>query len=247
MITIGGTTLIPRLGLGVGGAPWLLAVVAEMSNPIWPVVTITRAPLPFRQAGGIRGRGPWRRPVSNQPCMARHRSQCCHTSASSLPRHRSAPRRLLYPVLLAQSSILMLQAPHMCTSPNLRHGYSLIHARLLLAARRARLLPPLAVLDAAAATGAKHHLCAAVFQPVVIVLGNAAIGYLAFCAELAQRRAFVWQLGEQAAGSQRALLAALQQHGRLPVVPADYWLLFCLPAATLLACLHLQVHGLRLG
>lgn len=159
-----------------------------------------------------------------------------------LPRRlpRPAPSSWLWPVLLAQSAVTMIQTPRMCASGGLQHGYALLHHHLLRTAQRTHLLPP--GVDAAAAAAGAERLCAVAYQPAFIVLGNAAIGYWAFCAELAQRSAFVLQCGTRAYGSQqRALWTALEQRGRLPVVATDYFLLYWLPAAVALTCLHTQM------
>lgn len=141
-------------------------------------------------------------------------------------------------MLLAQSAVLVLHAPLMCASPGLQHAYAALHRGLL---RAARLVPP----DTVAAP-AGESLCAAAYHPAFIILGNVLVGYVAFCAELSQRRAFVQRRSEgEVAGSQRALLASLRQRGRLPVEPTDYWLQFSLPAACALFFLHLHMHELR--
>ena len=148
--------------------------------------------------------------------------------------------RLLFPVVAVQSAVLVLQARHMCASPGLQHAYALLHRGLLRAARRARLLHSSA---AAAAAAEMEGLCSAAYHPAFVVLGNVLAGYLAFSTELAGRCAFVRRHG-QVTGGQRLLLAGLRRRGRLPVRPADYWLLFSLPAACGLAFLSMSLLAL---
>ena len=147
---------------------------------------------------------------------------------------------MLFPVLVAQSAVLVVNAPHMCASPGLQHAYATLHRSLLRAAHWLLATPP---ADEAAAAG--EILCAAAYQPALILLGNTLVGYVAFCAELSERRAFVQRHSEAAAaGGQAALLATLRQRGRLPVQPVDYWLAFSLPAACTLLSLHLRMQEL---
>lgn len=162
---------------------------------------------------------------------------CCRRGLTAAPPPRDVICRLLFPVLLSQAAVLVLHAPHMCSSPGLQHAYAALHRGLLHVARRARLLPP-----GAAAPAAVEGLCAAVYHPAFIVCGIVLAGYLAFCTELFQRRAFVQRRGEGSQrGGQRPLRATAHKRGRLPVSPADYWLQFCLPAASALAFLHLSL------
>lgn len=241
---LGGSIHAPHLGLS-GSTPAAARSFAEllgMGGPVWPLFCIARAPLPFRQAPGRGRRAYVCARASQHAAMARLRPHGAAPPPTTLPLAPALPCRLLFPVLLAQSAVLALQAPHMCTSPGLQQAYALLHRGLLRAARRTHLLPPGAPPAAAPAAAAVESLCS-IYQPAFIVLGNALLGYAAFCAELHQRRAFVEQRSA-AAGSQRRLLAALHRRGRLPVQPADYWLQFSLPAACALAFLHLPMKGL---
>lgn len=240
-IIAAGCVVVPHLGLGGGeGAParslieWML-----LAGHTWQLFTIACTPLPFRRAQR-RGRAPV---LARAGACSSQQVESRGQREASRPHHhspcRALPRRVLFPVLAAQSAALMVRAPHMCASPGLQHAYATLHRSLLRTARHIHLLPPVAGAAALAPQSAAQ-LCATVYQPAGVILGNACSGYLAFSAELSERRAFVRR--HNGAG-QRRLLSLLHTYGRLPVEPASYWLQFGLPSACALLALQLSMRA----
>lgn len=149
------------------------------------------------------------------------------------------PRRLLFPVLACQSGLLAVFAPRMCRNSGLQQGYSMAQRtleRLVWRAAAARTAGALADGGSSA-----HQLCAAAYQPALVILGGPLVGYLAYSSELGQRRRFALQC--RRADQRRLLLRPSGLPARLP----DFWLFFGLPLACMLAWLHLSVLHLRGG